>query len=138
MLLLQFVLSGLTQGRLRLTHYQPIRSLDLTEEGQARATGTSMDFAFPPELREALRRIYHLRRGPLVSPGPLQSSDDRAEKRSLFVRFPLHHCLSMMAPSIWSSGPLNPDDEKVAAMLSRTVPPETLVLWPNVSLKTQM
>ena len=96
-----------------------------------------MDFAFPPELSDALRRLYHLRRGPLLSPGPIQSTDDRVEMRSLFVRFPLRDCLSMMAPSLWSSGPL--DDALQLEILEscdpfvQTVPPETLALWENVS-----
>jgi hypothetical protein len=90
-----------------------------------------MDFAFPPELSDALRRIYHLRRGPLLSPGPVQSADDRAEMRSLFVRLPLDDCLSMMAPSLWGSGSL---EEALARNNSflENVPPETLALWGNV------
>ena len=92
-----------------------------------------MDFAFPPELSDALRRLYHLRRGPLLSPGPVQSADDRIEMRSLFVRFPLDDCLSMMAPSLWSSGSL------VEALKSdepalEELPPETLALWENVRI----
>jgi hypothetical protein len=91
-----------------------------------------MHFAFPPELSDALRRLYHLRRGPFVSPGPLQSSDDRAEMRALFLRLPLEDCLSMMAPTLWSCGPL---DDAVARdeLLLEDVPPETLALWENVS-----
>jgi hypothetical protein len=91
-----------------------------------------MDFAFPPELSDALRRLYHLRRGPFLSPGPLQSMDDRAEMRALFVRFPLEDCLGMMAPTLWSSGPL---EEALVGQgpLLEEVPPETLSLWVNVS-----
>ena len=63
--------------------FSPSISIDLTEEGGIKAAGSSMDFAFPPELSDAVRRLYHLRRGPLLSPGPLQSMDDRAELRSL-------------------------------------------------------
>lgn len=90
-----------------------------------------MDFAFPPELSEALRRLYHLRRGPLLSPGPVQSADDRAEMRSHFVRLPLEDCLAMMAPSLWTSGSL---DDALAnhGPLLENVPPETLALWENV------
>jgi hypothetical protein len=93
-----------------------------------------MDFAFPPELSEALRRLYHLRRGPLLSPGPVQSADDRAEMRSHFVRLPLEDCLAMMAPSLWTSGSL---DDALAnhGPLLENVPPETLALWDNVGLK---
>jgi hypothetical protein len=90
-----------------------------------------MDFAFPPELSDALRRLYHLRRGPFLSPGPLQSIDDRAEMRSLFVRFPLEDCLNMMAPALWSSGDLN-DALSHDGPSMEDVPPETLALWENV------
>lgn len=90
-----------------------------------------MDFAFPPELSDALRRLYHLRRGPYLSPGPLQSLDDRSEIRSVFVRFPLEDCLAMLAPSLWGCGDLT------SAVTNRSpsfedVPPETLALWDNV------
>ena len=112
-------------------------SMDLTEEGGIKAAGSSMDFAFPPELSDALRRLYHLRRGPFLSPGPLLSMDDRAEMRSLFVRLPLEDCLSMMAPALWSSGPL---DEALArnGPLMEDVPPETLALWENVSRQASL
>ena len=90
-----------------------------------------MDFAFPPELSEALRRLYHLRRGPLLSPGPVQSADDRAEMRSHFVRLPLEDCLAMMAPSLWTSGPLDVALVNHGPLLEN-VPPETLALWENV------
>ena len=92
-----------------------------------------MDFAFPPELSDALRRLYHLRRGPLLSPGPVQSADDRVEMRSFFVRFPLNECLSMMAPSLWSSGPLHEALDHKSPLL-QNAPPETLALWENVRL----
>jgi hypothetical protein len=109
-----------------LLHYL---SIDLTEEGGVKATGSSMDFAFPPELSDALRRLYHLRRGPLLSPGPVQSADDRAEMRSLFLRLPLQDCLLMMAPSLWSSG--------LPEETLQNVPPDTLALWTNVSFNHQ-
>jgi hypothetical protein len=108
--------------------------LDLTEEGGVKAAGSSVDFAFPPELADALRRLYHLRRGPLVSPGPIQSMDDRATIRALFIRLPLGDCLCMMAPSLWSSGPLPTPVGNVPSFES--VPPETLALWENVSSTT--
>jgi hypothetical protein len=109
--------------------------LDLTEEGGVKAAGSSVDFAFPPELADALRRLYHLRRGPLVSPGPIQSMDDRATIRSLFIRLPLGDCLCMMAPSLWSSGPLAASADIVPSQ--EVVPPETLALWENVSSTAQ-
>jgi hypothetical protein len=94
-----------------------------------------MDFAFPPELSDALRRLYHLRRGPFLSPGPFESLDDRAEIRSLFVRSTLEDCLSMMAPALWSSGPLHDALERKSPLFE-DVPPETLSLWSNVSCVT--
>jgi len=108
-------------------------SLNLTEEGGIKALGSSIDFAFPPVLADALRRLYHLRRGPLLAPGPIQSMDDRAEVRSLFMRLPLEECLSMMTLTLWSSGPLDSPD-LIAASSMEKVPPETVALWENVSL----
>lgn len=104
------------------------RGMDATEEGGVKAAGSSVDFAFPPELADALRRLYHFRRGPILSPGPMQSMDDRAAIRSLFIRVPLEDCLSMMALSLWScvvtSGYSSMTD----------VPPDTLALWDNAVL----
>jgi len=106
-------------------------SLDLTEEGGVKAAGSSFDFAFPPELADALRRLYHLRRGPLLCPGPMQSADDRAEIRSLFIRLPLEDCMCMMAPSLWTTGPL--DRSTIGSMPAlEECPPDTLVLWEKV------
>lgn len=85
---------------------------------------SSFDFAFPPQLKETLNRLYHLRRGHLISPGPMRSMDDRAESRGLFIRFPVEDCLQMMRPSIWSTGSTNISSD---AML--TFPAETLALW---------
>jgi hypothetical protein len=87
-----------------------------------------MDFAFPPELSDALRRLYHLRRGPFLSPGPMQSLDDRSEIRSLFIRFPLEDCLMMMAPTLWGCG-----DLQAGVTSFDEIPPETLSLWDEVS-----
>jgi len=112
-------LLGLQQGSLRGAG----TGVDLTEEGGVSAAGSSVDFAFPPELSQALRRLYYLRRGPLLNPGPMRSLDDRAEIRSLFIRFPMEDCLCMMAPLLWRCGPNEPDLEEI--------PPETLALWGN-------
>jgi hypothetical protein len=92
-----------------------------------------MDFAFPPELSDALRRLYHFRRSPFLSPGPLQSLDDRSEVRSLFVRFPLEDCLMMMAPTLWGSGDLQAAMANLSPSFEE-IPPETLSLWDEVSL----
>ena len=104
-------------------------SLDDEEGGHAPVltASSALDFAFPPELADALHRLFHLRRGSMVSPGPMRSFDDRAELRSLFLRLPLEDCLCMMAPSLWSCRvdglpglpPLEP------------VPSDTLALWDN-------
>lgn len=83
-----------------------------------------MDFAFPPQLTEGLRRLYHLRRGALISPGPMRSMDDRAEMRQLFLRFPLEDCVEMMAPKLWSTGDLRSGTGTMTPF-----PPETLALW---------
>jgi hypothetical protein len=107
------------------------RSLDLTEEGGVRAAGSSIDFAFPPELSDALRRLYHLRRGALLSPGPMQSNDDRAHIRSLFLRLPLEDCLCMMAPSLWSSGIVGVELLSSPDQLEE-IHPESLALWETV------
>jgi len=60
--------------RLQGLEYGASRGLDLTEEGGMKAAGSSIDFAFPPELADALHRLYHFRRGPILSPGPMQVS----------------------------------------------------------------
>lgn len=57
--------------------------------------------------------------------------DDRAEIRSLFLRLPLEDCLSMMALSLWSSGPLNSPDPLISPT---NVPPDNLALWDNCIL----
>jgi len=103
--------------------------VDLTENGERRHSGTSLDLSFPPELSDALKRLYHFRRGPLVSPGPLQSADNKAELRSLFTRLPLDACLSMMAPSVWSTGKMG----MFGGTNKDIVPPENLILWSDVS-----
>ena len=129
---LKFHVSVFVLGRISLMNrYFGTHSQDLIEEGGVRAAASSLDFAFPPELAEGLRRLYHLRRGSLVSPGPMRSIDDRAEIRSIFLRFPLDDCIKMMAPSMWSSGLLSPTSPSNPAM--EVVPPETLVLWDHVS-----
>jgi hypothetical protein len=103
----------------------------LTEEGRVGASPSSLDFAFPPELADALHRLFHLRRGSLLSPEPLQSADDRAEKRSLFLRLPLDDCLCMMAPSLWSAGMSELNGEATFSL--EQIPSDTLTLWDNVS-----
>lgn len=106
----------------------PILFLSSLSMGSAtRSSGSSsMDHAFPPELAAAVRRLFHLRRGPLLSIGPNQSTDDRAEIRSMFLRLPLEDCLNMMAPIVWSSGSV------LDAPSRERVPAETLSLWDHV------
>ena len=89
------------------------------------AASSALDFAFPPELADALHRLFHLRRGSMVSPGPMSSFDDRAEIRSLFLRLPIEDCLCMMAPSLWSSRL----DNQVGFAQLEAVPSDTLALW---------
>lgn len=112
------------------------RKLDLEsgrEEKKDSSSPSSLDFAFPPQLSEGLKRLYHLRRGALISPGPMRSMDDRAEMRHLFLRFPLEDCVGMMAPKLWSTGNL----EKVRSASSmgamHPFPAETMALWDAVS-----
>ncbi len=115
-----------------LPHYR--FSIDLTEEGGLKAAHSSFDFAFPPELADGLRRLFHTRRSSLLSPGPTRSADDRIEIRNLFLRLPLEDCLCMMAPSLWTTcveqgfleAPMTP------------VPPETLALWDNVCIQLRV
>ena len=93
----------------------------------------SLDFAFPPELVDALHMLHHLRRGSLLDPS-LHSAEDRAVQRDLFLRLPLEDSLFMMAPSLLSIridfiAPTAPGIESF-----EQVPPETLVLWDNVMI----
>jgi hypothetical protein len=93
---------------------------------------SSLDFVFPPQLKEALTRLYHLRRGSLISPGPMRSMDDRAEMRGLYLRYPLEDCVGMMTPLLWSTGSLEGIRNPTGAM--QPIPAETLTLWDTVSL----
>jgi len=78
-------------------------------------------------MKETLNRLYHLRRGPLISPGPMRSIDDRAESRGLFLRFPLEDCLQMIRPTVWSTGSMDGVSSAWDKMLP--FPAETLSLW---------
>lgn len=78
-------------------------------------------------MRESLDRLYHLRRGPLISPGPMQSMDDRAESRGLFLRFPLEDCLQMIRPAVFSTGSIDGISSPWDIMVP--FPAETLALW---------
>ena len=102
---------------------------DEQEEGPSES---SLDFAFPPQLSEALKRLYHLRRGNLISPGPMQSMDDRAETRGRHIRYPMEDCVTMMAPQLWSTGSLE-GVEDLSGVKLQSFPAETLVLWDSVS-----
>jgi hypothetical protein len=92
---------------------------------------SSLDFAFPPQLKETLNRLYHLRRGHLISPGPMRSIDDRAGSRALFLRFPVENCLQMIRPSIWSTGLMGVSSGWDAML---PFPAETIALWDDVSI----
>jgi hypothetical protein len=102
---------------------------DFLEEGGVSSAHSSLGFAFPPELADALHRLFHLRRGSMLSPGPVRSMDDRAEIRNLFLRLPLDDCLCMMAPSLWSPGTIG---RPFSTMLD-PIPSDTMTLWDNVS-----
>lgn len=111
------------------------KNLDLESgrEEKKLSSPSSLDFAFPPQLREGLRRLYHLRRGALISPGPMRSMDDRAEVRQLFLRFPLQDCVGMMAPNLWSTGNLENVRNPSSVSSLNPFPAETLALWDAVS-----
>ena len=103
-----------------------------SKSGSRRKSESSLELAFPPQLKETLNRLYHLRRGPLISPGPMRSMDDRAEIRGLFLRFPLEDCLKMMRPTVLSTGSMNGISSAWDNMVS--FPAETLSLWDDVSI----
>lgn len=97
------------------------------ESRHGSGSDSSLDFAFPPSVKETLNRLYHFRRGPLISPGPMSSLDNRAERRGLYLRLPVEDCLQMMRPSVISTG-------SVAGIISSfgdtlSFPAETLILW---------
>jgi len=92
---------------------------------------SSLDLAFPPQLHETLNRLYHLRRGPLISPGPMRSMDDRAESRRLFLRFPLEDCLQMIRPTVLSTGSIDGISSPWQWDKMLPFPAETLILWDN-------
>lgn len=102
---------------------------DFVEEGGISSAHSSLGFAFPPELADALHRLFHLRRGSMLSPGPVRSMDDRAGIRNLFLRLPLDDCLCMMAPSLWSA-----DSIPAPSEVLHPIPSDTMTLWDNVSL----
>jgi hypothetical protein len=102
---------------------------DFVEEGGVSSAHSSLGFAFPPELADALHRLFHLRRGSMLSPGPVRSMDDRAEIRNLFLRLPLDDCLCMMAPSLWSSCIVGSSN----SLALNPIPSDTMTLWDNVS-----
>jgi hypothetical protein len=108
------------------------RLLDLKSSGTTRnqSSASSLDFAFPSNLTDVLKLLYSVRRGPLISPGPMRSIDDRAALRRLFLRFPLDDCICMMAPKLWSTGSLE-NDQALTDM--QEMPAETLALWGDVS-----
>jgi hypothetical protein len=57
-----------------------------------KAAGSSV--CFPLSSPGCTSSANHLRRGPLVSPGPIQSMDDRATIRSLFYSTSLLGCVT--------------------------------------------
>ena len=92
---------------------------------------SSLDFAFPPELVDALRGLYALRRGPLLGTGPQLSSDDRCVSRSLFMHLPMSDCLPMMSPLVWCC---RKDANAPRGFTLESVPAVTLACWDEVSI----
>eukprot|EP00980_Cylindrotheca_fusiformis_P003615 scaffold812_cov124-Cylindrotheca_fusiformis.AAC.7 len=105
------------------------RLLALEHSGTAKKQDSALDSAFPPNLTNALKLLYCMRRGPLISPGPMRSMDDRAAQRGLFLRFPLRECISMMAPTLWSTGSLEEVNLSQQWFSMEAMPAETLALW---------
>ena len=105
---------------------------DGRDQEKVSSSPSSLDFAFPPQLSEGLRRLYHLRRGALISPGPMRSMDDRAEIRQLFLRFPIEDCVGMMAPKLWSTGNVENVRNISSMQTMNPFPAETLALWDAV------
>jgi hypothetical protein len=120
-------------------HISPIAlfccSLSISADCEIDMVESSLELAFPPKLQGSLSRLYHLRRGHLVSPGPMRSIDDRAEVRSLFLRFPLEDCLRMMEPSLLSTGSIAGIPSAWDVM--QPFPAETLALWESVSRQSE-
>ena len=92
---------------------------------------SSLEFAFPPELVDALRGLYALRRGPLLGTGPQLSSDDRCVSRSLFMHLPMSDCLPMMSPLVWCC---RTDANSPRGFTLESVPAVTLACWDEVSI----
>ena len=92
---------------------------------------SSLDFAFPPELVDALRGLYALRRGPLLGTGPQLSSDDRCVSRSLFMHLPMSDCLPMISPLVWCC---RTDANSPRGFTLESVPAVTLACWDEVSI----
>ena len=92
---------------------------------------SSLDFAFPPELVDALRGLYALRRGPLLGTGPQLSSDDRCVSRSLFMHLPMSDCLPMISPLVWCC---RTDANSPRCFTLESAPAVTLACWDEVSI----
>ena len=104
----------------------------LDETKEVSVPPSSLDLAFPPQLSGSLHRLYHLRRGALISPGPLRSVDDRADVRQLFLRFTLEDCLGMMTPKLWSTGYVENGRDASTMSAMTPFPAETMALWDAV------
>jgi len=86
------------------------------------ARGKSKDLktpTFPPILSGLPRRLFQLRRGPLLGT-MIQNMDDAACLRNLFLRAPLLDCMRMMSPDLlcWEPGL----DENTLAETSAAAP----------------
>jgi len=119
-------------GAYRLTSLEAgtMSHRDFVEEGSTSLAHSSLGFAFPPELEDALHRLYHLRRGSMLSPGPVGSMEERAQLRNLFLRLPLDDCLCMMAPSLWSYD-ISSGGGTPSTMSLQEIPSDTMTLWDN-------
>jgi len=77
---------------------------------------------FPPSLVPAAKKLHGFRRGTII--GPLvQSSDEMAVRRDLFLRLPLDDCLRYLAPEMRMFR-----SNRDGTVEEVDVPPETLAL----------
>jgi len=82
----------------------------------------SRNHDFPPTLVGALKKLHNFRRGAIIGPN-IQSVDDMAILRDLFLRLPIDDSICMIAPVMISFHRNDMNDD------GREVPPDTLALW---------
>ena len=96
-------------------------------------SGSSMEYAFPSELQQLPRTLFHLRQGPLLG-NLLQHDDDVACLRYLFLRFSLSESMRLMAPTLTMVTRNAQGEGQPLSFNVRTVPADTLALWDDAVL----